>query len=122
MSENGINIETRSDNHGKYTSILTFDRNKLVNTPTTTTTKAPVDAPPQPKVVGNDYYEQLLNGGFNVKLTHNNNEEKGSRKITIVGDARQAQSKSVDNSAIQNLSTSMILFLSLIILHMIEYY
>lgn len=123
-SDLGITVETKDEHHGKYTSIVTFDRDKLVNIPITTTTKSPnaqQDTTPQPKITGENYYQQLLNGGFIAKLTYNH-EEKGSRKINIVGDANQARSKALDNSSlktIQNLSTSIILFSILIILHMI---
>jgi hypothetical protein len=127
-SDLGITIETKDEHHGKYKSIVTFERDKLVVIPlTTTTTKSPSgqqDTTPQPKVTGENYYQQLLNGGFVVKLIHNN-EEKGSRKIDIVGDANQARSKTLDNSSIktiQNLSTSITLFSSLIILYMVQHH
>ena len=116
MSENGIHIETKAHNHGRYTSMITFDRDILVNTSTTTTTKAPADSTTQSKVIGDNYYEQLLNGGFTVKFTDINNEESISRNITIVRDAKDVQSKSTKNSAIQNLSTFIILFSALFIL------
>jgi len=59
-----------------------------------------------------------------AKLTYNN-EDKGTQKISIVGDATQARSKILDNSTIkpiQNLSTSIILFSFLIILYMIQHH
>jgi hypothetical protein len=126
-SDLGITIETKDEHHGKYKSIVTFDRDKLVVIPLTTTTKspnAPSDTTPQPKVTGDNYYQQLLNGGFTAKLTYNN-EDKGSKKINIVGDANQARSKILDNSStklIQNLSTSIILFSFSIILYMIQHH
>jgi len=128
-SDMGITIETKDEHHGKYRSIVTFDRDKLIAIPltTTTTTKAPTDqthTTPQPKTTGDNYYQQLLNGGFMAKLTYNN-EDKGTQKISIVGDANQARSKNIDNSTIkpiQNLSPSIILFSFLIILYMIQHH
>jgi hypothetical protein len=124
----GVTVDTKDEHHGKYKSVVTFDREKLVAMPlTTTTTKAPSgqgDTTAQPKLAGENYYQQLLNGGFVAKLTYNN-EEKGSQKISIVGDANQARSNILDSSTIkpiQNLSTSIILFSFLIILYMIQHH
>ena len=114
--------------------MITFDRDILDGMPTTTTTGALADSRSQSKVVGNTYYEQLVNVGFTVKLTNENYEEKGSRNIIIVQDANQVPSasiansttdfieksgtESIENSAIQNLSASIVLFSALIILCM----
>jgi len=126
VPDTGITIDVKDEHHGKYKSIITFDRDKLVAVPlTTTTTKSPngpTDTTSQPKVTGDNYYQQLLNGGFVAKL-QNNNEVKDFRKINIVSDANQARTKAADNSTtktIQNLSTSIILFSLLIILSMIQ--
>jgi len=124
-SDVGITIETKDEHHGKYKSVVTFDRDKLIAIPLSTTTKSPSGQPDttaKPLVTGDNYYQQLLNGGFIAKLNYNN-EDKGSRKISIVGDANQARSKALDNSSrklIEYFSTSMILFSSLILLYLIQ--
>jgi hypothetical protein len=125
--ESGITIETKDEHHGKYKSVVTFDRDKLIATPLSTTTRSPTGQPnttAKPLVTGDTYYQQLLNGGFIVKLSHNN-EDKFTRKISIVGDANQARSKTLDNSSrklIEYFSTSMILFSSLILLYLIQHH
>ncbi|UJR36576.1 hypothetical protein I4U23_029295 [Adineta vaga] len=116
----GITVKEIDEHHGKYKSIVTFERDKLITIPLTTTTRAPgvtVSTTPQPKGLDN-YYQQLLSGGFIAKLTHNN-EVKDSRKINIVNNANQARSNSLDSSSrriIQNLSTSILIILSYTIL------
>jgi hypothetical protein len=93
----------------------------------TTATKAPngqTEPVPQAKPAGDNYYQQLLNAGFVVKLTLNN-EEKGVQKVNIVPDANQARSNSQDSStikSIQNLSTSIIFVSFLIILYMTQHH
>ncbi|CAM4790446.1 unnamed protein product [Rotaria magnacalcarata] len=128
--EAGITIETKDELHGKYKSIVTFDREKLITIPFTTlsTTTKPIDGKPEitekPKVIGDNYYQQLLSDGFSVKLTYNN-EEKGTRKISIVSDVNDARSNSLDNSStktIQCLSTTIILLSLLTILFMIQHH
>lgn len=105
-------VTTESENHGKYKSILTFDRMKLAAVPTTTTTKSPADSSTQTPIKGTNYYEQLLNSGFVAKLILNN-EEKDSKKITIVGEASKAKVNGLDNSSRQTLSASiLVLFAS----------
>jgi cell wall assembly regulator SMI1 len=127
ISDPGITIDLKDEHHGKYKSVVTFERDRLITIPLTTTTKSPNDqtnTTPSPKIPGNDYYQQLLNGGFIAKLTYNN-EDRGSQKITIVGDANQARSKVLDNStrkSIENLSTSMIFFSFFLILYMIQHH
>jgi len=83
----GIIMETKDEHHGKYKSIVTFDRDKLIGIPlTTTTTKSPneqANTTPQPKTTGDNYYQQLLNGGFIAKLTYND-ADKGSKKKLIL--------------------------------------
>jgi hypothetical protein len=124
-SDPGISIETKDEHHGKYKSIVTFERDKLVAIPLTTTTKspnAPTDPTPQIKIKGDNYYQQLLNGGFIARLITANNEVKGSQKINIVSDANQARANPLNSLARQNPSTSMILFSFLIILCMIQHH
>ena len=123
----GVTIETKDEHHGKYKSIVTFDRDKLAAIPSLTTTKSPTgqaDPTAKPLPKGDNYYQQLLNSGIVVKLS-SNNEVKATRKISIVGDANQARSKSVDNSSrklVEYFSTSMILFSSLILLYLIQHH
>jgi hypothetical protein len=99
---------------------VTFDRDKLIATPVTTTTKPP-NGLTESKVIGDNYYQQLLSGGFIVKLTYNN-EDKDIRKISIVSDASQARSTSLDSATTQKLSTSIILFSFLISLYVIYHH
>ncbi|CAF1079553.1 unnamed protein product [Adineta steineri] len=125
-SDAGVSIEVKDEHHGKYKSIVTFDRDKLLTIPLTTTTKAPnapADTTPATKILGDNYYQILLNGGFIARLTNNNNEVKESRKISIVSDANQARTNPLDGSSratIQKFSTSIILFSFLIILYMVQ--
>ncbi|CAF3320290.1 unnamed protein product [Rotaria socialis] len=128
-SETGITIETKDEHHGKYKSIVTFDREKLITIPLSTTlstTTKLINGKPEtttkPKGIGDNYYQQLLSDGFSVKLTYNN-EEKGTRKISIVSDVNDARSNSLDNSStktIQCLSTAIILLSLLTTLFMIQ--
>ncbi|CAF1299620.1 unnamed protein product [Adineta ricciae] len=117
----GITIKEIDEHHGKYKSIVTFERDKLIAIPLTTTTRAPgapTDATPQAKVVADNYYQQLLNGGFIAKLSIGN-EQKAAQKIHIVKDASQARSNSLGGSAqrlVQNFSTSMVIVLLFTIL------
>ncbi|CAF5001466.1 unnamed protein product, partial [Rotaria sp. Silwood1] len=127
-SETGITIETKYEHHGKYKSIVTFDREKLIAMSLTTTTLATSsngksDITIKPKATGDNYYQQLLNDGFIVKLTYNN-EEKGLHKINIVSDVDEVRSNTVDSSSIktiQNLSTSLMLLSFLTVLYMIQH-
>ena len=78
----GITVHTIDEHHGKYTSVVTFDRDKLAAVPTSTTPKPPTgstDSSAKPLPAGENYYQQLLNGGFIAKITYNN-EEKETRK------------------------------------------
>ncbi|CAF3374778.1 unnamed protein product [Rotaria sp. Silwood1] len=128
-SETGITIETKDEHHGKYKSVVTFDREKLIAIPLTTTTMAPSsngksDTTIKPKATGDNYYQQLLTDGFIVKLTYNN-EEKGLHKINIVSDVNEVRSNALDSSSIKtihNLSTSIMFLLFLTILYMIQYH
>ncbi|CAF4657010.1 unnamed protein product [Rotaria sp. Silwood1] len=127
-SETGITIETKDEHHGKYKSIVTFDREKLIAMSLTTTTlttssNGKSDITIKPKATGDNYYQQLLNDGFIVKLTYNN-EEKGLHKINIVSDVDEVRSNTVDSSSIktiQNLSTSLMLLSFLTVLYMIQH-
>ncbi|CAF0776165.1 unnamed protein product [Rotaria sordida] len=131
--ETGITIETKDEHHGKYKSIVIFDREKLISMPSTTTlttttiksSNGKSDLINKPKAIaGDNYYQQLLNDGFIVKLTHND-EVKGFHKITIVSDINEVRSTKLDNSSIktiQNLSTSIILLSFLTVLYMIQYH
>lgn len=132
-SDLGITVEVRDDHHGKYTSIVTFDRNKLISIPTTTTTKTTTiktssekQGPTKTKKgMGENYYQQLLEGGFIAKLLLNG-EERGTKIVSIASDVSEVRSNSINNSstilAIKNLSTSIILFSLLSILFMRQHY
>jgi hypothetical protein len=110
----GITIETKEEQQpGKYKSIVKFDRNKLLSIPLTTTTFTNN----QGDTSGENYYQQLLNSGFTVKLTVNGND-KGMRTINIVHDATQARSSLSDGST--KISLSSILFTFLFIIHLIR--
>ncbi|CAF5142440.1 unnamed protein product, partial [Rotaria sp. Silwood1] len=77
----------------------------------------------KPKATGDNYYQQLLNDGFIVKLTYNN-DEKGLHKINIVSDIDEVRSNTVDSSSIktiQNLSTSLMLLSFLTVLYMMQH-
>lgn len=125
---NGITIDVVNEHHGKYKSVITFERGKLMAMPLSTTTKAPNGQPlsstAKPPPPGDDYYQQLLNGGFIAKLSYHN-EDKGSRKIAIVGDANQARSKVLDNSSrktFESVSTSLLFLFSFVLLNMIQHH
>lgn len=73
-----------------------------------------------------NYYQELLNSGFIVKLILYN-EEKGSKSINITTNNHkvQAQINLFDNSTtktVQNLSKFIVLFSFLIIHFMIEHH
>jgi len=110
----GITLETKDEYNGKYKSIVTFDRNKLISIPilTTTTTKSG-----QETSSGENYYQQLLNNGFTVRLT-TSGQEKGTRNINIVRDVNQLRSNSLNSSI--TLSYSSIILSFLLILHIIQ--
>ncbi len=108
--DNGITIENKDEQQGKYKSIITFDRNKLISIPLITTNA-------QGNTSGENYYQQLLNNGFIVKLTVNGND-KGTRLISIVRDASQIRSKLSDSSTTMSLSSILLAFL--FILHIIQ--
>ena len=123
-SDPGVTVETIDEHHGKYKSIVTFERDKLVAIPLTTTTRAPnapVETSTPARVLGDNYYQQLLNGGFMAKLSLNNNEEKGSKKIVIYGDATQARANVADSSSVSSIQyrSTSILFLSLTLLFVV---
>ncbi|CAF0902015.1 unnamed protein product [Adineta steineri] len=105
-SDNGITIDIKDEQKGKYRSIVTFDRAKLITIPLLPTNKTSEE----------NYYQQLLNNGFIVKLTVNNND-KGTRLINIVRDASQIQAKFINSSTTISLSTISLAFL--LILHII---
>ncbi|CAF4285463.1 unnamed protein product, partial [Rotaria sp. Silwood2] len=131
-TETGIAIETKDEHHGKYKSIVIFDREKLSSIPLTTTMTTTItkssngksDITIKPKPAGDNYYQQLLNDGFIVKLTYNN-EERGLRKINILSDVNDVRSNALDSSStktIQNLSTFIILLSFLPVLYMIQFH
>lgn len=113
-SDIGIHIDTKDEHNGKYKSIVTFDRNRLTSNsyPITTTTTTAT----QEYLSGENYYQQLLNKGFLVKLIVNGNE-KNSRNIHIVRDVNQIRANSLNNSIIYSYSS--ILFTFLVLLHII---
>jgi hypothetical protein len=112
-SDYGVHIDTKDESNGKYKSIVTFDRNRLTSIPLPTTTSTHGQENPS----GENYYQQLLNKGFLVKLTVNGNE-KNSRNINIVRDVNQIRSNSLNNSI--TYSYSSILFTFLLLLHIIR--
>lgn len=133
----GMTIETIDEHHGKYKSILTLEREKLTATPLTTTTTTTTtmtttlktangksDTTAKPKAAAVNYYQQILNDGFIVKIMHNN-EEKGTQKINIITDSSELRPKFVNSSpssTIQYFSTSIIFSSLLTILYMIQNY
>jgi hypothetical protein len=99
-SDIGITIAVEDKHHGKYKSIVTFHREKLED----------------------NYYQQLLNDGFNVRLSYNN-DEKGAQNIHIISDIHQIQSNPLHDSACKTMQhSSLILCLFLIILNTIQHY
>lgn len=126
--DTGITIETKDEQHGRYKSVVTFERDKLVTIPPLTTTKSPNGQPEPanaPKLFDGNYYQQLLNSGFIVKLLSGNNDEKGLHRISIVGDAKQAQAAPRDASSSATagdyLSTSIRLLSLLSLLLFVEH-
>lgn len=133
----GITIETIDEHHGRYKSILTFEREKLATIPMTTTTTTTTsmtttlkmvndksETTTKPPVIADNYYQQILNDGFIVKVMLGG-QAKETKKIHTVTDANEVRSKVVNNSsttAIQYLSTSIILSSLLTILCMIQFH
>ena len=126
-SDLGVTVETVDEHHGKYKSVVSFDRDKLLAIPLTTTTRAPnapVETSTPARVLGDNYYQQLLNGGVVAKLFLNSNEEKGSKKITIFGDANQVRANLADSASISSIqcrSTSLLLFSLTLLLVVIQH-
>ncbi len=116
-SDIGITIDTKDENNGKYKSVVTFDRNKLISISLSTTSPSTTTTNGQENLAGENYYQQLLNNGFIVKLTLNGNE-KATRIINIVQDANQMRSKLLNNSITMSLSSILLSFL--LILHIIQ--
>jgi hypothetical protein len=109
-SDFGITLDTKDEYHGRYKSIVTFDRNALQSIQLTTISS-------QGNVTGENYYQQLLNNGFTVKLTVNGNE-KAAKIINIVRDANQIRSRLSDSSIKDSFSSILLSFL--LILHIIQ--
>ena len=128
MAGNGITIDVIDEHHGKYKSVITFEREKLAAIPSSTTTKSPPGQPSsstaKPLPPGDNYYQQLLNGGFIAKLSYHD-EDKGSRKIAIVGDANQARSKLSGNSSpstFERFTTSLLFLFSFVLVYLIQHH
>ncbi|CAF3532253.1 unnamed protein product [Rotaria sp. Silwood1] len=107
---NGITIETKNESFGKYKSIITLDRNKLMLMPIIMKTNGQ-----QNKTEAN-YYQQLLNDGFLVQLNVNGND-KGKRVIRIVRDVNQIRSFSSNSSTIISFSSMLLSFLLILHIH-----
>jgi len=105
VSDGGFKIETKDEQNGKYKSIFTFDRNKLITIPS------------QENLSGENYYQQLLSKGFSVKLTVNG-IEKATRNINIERDVKRMRSGSWNKS--MKISCSTILLSFLLILQIIQ--
>lgn len=105
----GVTIDIKDENHGKYKSIVTFDRSKLMIIPLTNG---------QQNQTGENYYQQLLNNGFIVKLAVNG-KEKATENIEIVRDAHAIRTK-LSNNTIKQSYLSILLFTFLFILHLIQ--
>lgn len=108
--DTGITIEVKNESYGKYKSILTFNREKLVSMPLI------------PKTTGNgnkteeNFYQQMLNDGFIAQLTFSGNE-KDKRVITIARDPNQIRSFSSIGSTIYSLSPMLLSFLLIVHIH-----
>lgn len=123
----GIRVTRKDGNHGNYTSIVTFERDKLAAIPTTTTTRAPSNGPETSTTantnIGENYYQQLLHGGFAAKLILDN-EVKGTQRIQIVSDAKQARvnpAEGVSTGSLDHRSTSILLFFLTTFLYLIQH-
>lgn len=110
----GVTIETKDEHHGKYRSIVKFDRAKLLAFASTSPTTA---APGQAETSAVNYYQALVNGGFVVQLTVNGND-RGTRVIQIVRNANQIRVNPSDSSASISLSSMLVGLLS--VLHMLR--
>lgn len=105
-TDQGITVEINNESHGKYKSIVKFDRNRLNINPIQTSLN----------ITGENYYQQLLNNGFIVQLLANG-KEKTTKNITIVADKSQIQTKFANYS--NSITHSTILVGFLFILHMV---
>lgn len=112
-SDNGVATSTKEDGNGKYRSIITFERGRLQAIPVITS------AAGQENPSGENYYQQLLNKGFLIKLTVNGNE-KATRIINIVRDANQIRSNSLNHSMRISSSATLLLFLFLLRTRLIQ--
>ncbi|CAF2650046.1 unnamed protein product [Rotaria sp. Silwood2] len=104
LSDNGITIEIKNESYGKYKSIITLDRNKLMSIPITMKING------QQNKTEENYYQQLLTDGFIAQLNVNGND-KDKRVIHIVRDANQIRSLSSNNSTIISFSSMLLSFL-----------
>ena len=111
----GVTIETKDEHHGKYRSIVKFDRSKLLAISSTSPGTSPATGQAETSAV--NYYQQLLNGGFIVQLTVNG-IDRGTRVIHIVRNANQIRVNPSDSSA--SISLSSMLVSLLFILHMLR--
>lgn len=105
-TDQGVTTEINNESHGKFKSIVKFDRTRLNTNPIQTSLN----------ISGENYYQQLLNNGFIVQLFVNG-KEKAIRNITIVSDKSQIQTKLANYSKSLRYSTILVGFL--FILHMI---
>jgi hypothetical protein len=111
IPESGVTVDIIDEQHGKYKSVVKFERDKLIAIPTTTaqtTTNAQGEIGSSTSSADN-YYQQLLNNGFLVKLTING-VEKDRRSIKIFSDANQARSQTTNRSTSMKISTCLMLF------------
>jgi len=103
--EAGIQIETIDEQNGRYKSFLRFNRTKLSSMPVATNSNGTQDE---------NYYQELLNGGFIAQLTINN-VEKAKQIIRIDRHASQARSSPGNRGEKSTRIVSSILFSSLVL-------
>ncbi|CAF1160503.1 unnamed protein product [Rotaria sordida] len=112
LSDNngGIIINIKNESYGKYKSILTLNKNKLISMPITKIING------QGNKTDENYYQQLLNDGFSVQLNVNG-IDKGKRIINIVRDVNQIRSLSSNSSMIISFSSMLLSFLLILHIH-----
>jgi hypothetical protein len=107
QNESGITIETKDEYHGRYKSILKFDRTKLGSLPSTIATTLSTN--PVNSSIDN-YYQQLLDDGFTVQLTVNGND-RGTRAISVIYHVDEIRLSPVNSSTSLCLSWILLLLL-----------
>jgi len=69
--------------------------------------------------VGDNYYQQLLNGGFIAKLSVHGREDI-SQKIIIVSDAKDTRGRMADSTIKTNFISKYLFLLSMIIIFIVN--